>query len=279
MSRACPCAEEMTRKLKDFIDLAADLGADGVFFDQLGSGDPICFNPNHGHEVPFTRIMTARRDMLLDLRSYAHSKGLSIGIEHASDITAGCVDYVHSFPGGAAVSGKITDGEKPFIPTDFEYFRYVFPEAKISNREIRDDNDIERRVNRMLLFDLQCDVEIKRCRATIGTTPNYKKYLTTALEFKKRNRKYLEGAKFRSTADVKDKNGVVDVAGFRLPDGSYTVIATQSHLESAAFVPSGFSAEQCQHIDFIGEVIRNDNGTFTLKRNAVLFLNLSGLDR
>ena len=276
-SRACPCAEEMTQKLYEFIDLAVELGADGVFFDQLGSGDPICFSPDHGHEVPFTRIMTARRDMLLKLRDYAHGKGLTIGIEHASDITAGCVDYVHSFPGGAAVRGKITDGVKPFIPTDFEYFRYIFPEAQISNREIRDDNDIERRVNRMLLFNLQCDVEIKRCRDVIGTTPHYKKYLTQALQFKKRNRVYLEGGVFRSNADVQDKAGVIDVAGYRLPDGSYTVIATQSHLESALFEPVVFSAEQCRHIDFLGEAVDNGNGTFTLKRDALLLFNLESL--
>ena len=277
LSRACPCADEMTQKLYEFIDLAVELGADGVFFDQLGSGDPICFSPDHGHEVPFTKIMTARRDMLLKLRDYAHSKGLTIGIEHASDITAGCVDYVHSFPGGAAVKGKIVDGVKPFIPTDFEYFRYIFPEAKISNREIRDDNDIERRVNRMLLFDLQCDVEIKRCRATIGTTPHYKKYLTSALQFKKRNRRYLENAMFRSNADVQDKNNVADIAGYRLPDGSYTVMVTQSHLESAVFEPAGFSVKECQYTDVLGNAEINPDGTCTLKRNAVLLFNLKNL--
>ena len=184
---------------------------------------------------------------------------------------------MHSFPGGAAVRGKIIDGVKPFISTDFEYFRYVFPEAQISNREIRDDNDIERRVNRMLLFNLQCDVEIKRCRDVIGTTPHYKKYLTQALQFKKRNRVYLEGGVFRSNADVQDKAGSVDAAGYSLPDGSYTVIATQSHLESALFEPVGFSAEQCRHIDFIGDVIDNGNGTFTLKRDALLLFNLVSL--
>ena len=275
-SRACPCADEMTQILLNFIDLASDLGADGVFFDQLGSGDPICFNPDHGHPVPFTTIMTARRDMLLKLRSYAHSKNLTIGIEHASDITAGCVDYVHSFPGGAAVRGKIVDGVKPFIPTDFEYFRYVFPEAQISNREIRDDNDIERRVNRMLLFGLQCDVEIKRCRATIGTTPHYKEYLTKVLEFKNRNRRYLEGGVFRSTSDLGGADKDIDVAGFALPDGSYTIIATQSHLESAVFDLAGFSVDNCRHTDFIGKVECNGN-TFTLKRDAVLLLNLKKL--
>lgn len=276
-SRACPCAAEMTEKLYEFVDLAYDLGADGVFFDQLGSGDPICFAPDHGHEVPFTRIMTARRDMLLKLREYAHSKGLTIGIEHASDITAGCVDYVHSMPGGAAVRGKITDGVKPFIPTDFEYFHYVFPEAQISNREIRDDNDIERRVNRMLLFGLQTDVEIKRCRAAIGTTPHYKAYLTEALSFKKRNRRYLEDAKFRSTADVRAEGKDIDVAGFLLPDGTYTVLATQSHLEEAELVPSGFALSECDHIDVLGEAEQLPGGKMLLKRHALVLMHINRL--
>ncbi len=273
-SRACPCAGEMTEKLYEFIDLAASLGADGVFFDQLGSGDPICFNPDHGHEVPFTKIMTARRDMLLALRDRARSKGLTIGIEHASDITAGCVDYVHSFPGGSAVKGKITDGVKPFIPTDFDYFHYVFPEAQISNREIRDDNDIERRVNRMLLFNLQCDVEIKRCRATIGTTPRYKKYLTAALEFKKRNRRYLEGGLFRSDADVQDKNHESDTAGFVLPDGSYTVIATQSHLKETLFVLAMPESYSIEYTDVFGDAVVNSDNSVLLKRHAVVLLHL-----
>ena len=273
-SRACPCAAEMTDKLLEFIDLASGLGADGVFFDQLGSGDPICFNPDHGHEVPFTKIMAARRDMLLSLRDYAHSRNLTIGIEHASDITAGCVDYVHSFPGGAAVSGRTVDGVKPFIPTDFDYFHYVFPEAQISNREIRDDNDIERRVNRMLLFNLQCDVEIKRCRATIGTTPHYKKYLTAALEFKKRNRRYLEDGLFRSNADVRDKNNEADTAGFELPDGSYTVIATQSHLGETLFVPEIPEPYSVEYTDVLGDAVVNSDNSVLLKKYAVVLLHL-----
>lgn len=272
LARACPCAEPMTSKLMEFIDLAAELGADGVFFDQLGSGDPICFNPHHGHEVPFTRIMAARRDMLKNLRNYAHSKGLTIGIEHASDITAGCVDYIHSMPGGAAVNGKIIDGIKPFIPTDFDYFHYIFPEAQISNREIRDDNDIERRVNRMLLFNLQCDVEIKRCRATIGTTPHYKKYLTEALQFKKRNRQYLEGGKFRSDADIENKPDDLDISSFTLPDGSRTIIATQSHLEeSISELPE---AKNADHMDILGAVERISESKFRIKRDGVLLLHI-----
>ena len=274
-SRTCPCAEEMTQKLLEFIDLAADLGADGVFFDQLGSGDPICFNPHHGHEVPFTRIMAARRDMLKNLRNYAHSKGLTIGIEHASDITAGCVDYIHSMPGGAAVNGKIIDGIKPFIPTDFDYFHYIFPEAKISNREIRDDNDIERRVNRMLLFDLQCDVEIKRCRDVIGTTPHYKEYLTKALAFKKRNRRYLEGALFRSNAYVWDINKETDVASYQLPNSTTTVIATQSHLEQAELEFNLDISKHIDHMDIIGEVKNISENKYLLKKDSVLLLHLT----
>jgi hypothetical protein len=129
----------------------------------------------------------------------------------------------------------------------------------------------------MLLFGLQTDVEIKRCRATIGTTPHYKAYLTEALSFKKRNRRYLEDAKFRSTADVRAEGKDIDVAGFLLPDGTYTVLATQSHLEEAEFAPSGFALSECDHIDVLGEAEQLPGGKMLLKRHALVLMHINRL--
>ena len=64
------------------------------------------------------------------------------------------------------------------LPESFpEWFRYTFPEVIWSDRCVRDDNDVPRRVNNTLLKGLRNDIEVFRCRGLIDETPVYQEHL------------------------------------------------------------------------------------------------------
>ena len=186
---ACPACREWHEVLKKLADLAIALEADGVFFDQLGYAPSVpCSDPTHGHEVPFTGMIRAKRDMLRELRDYVKSRRpeMSFGIEIISDVTAQYADYVHGLVGPS----------KPFMP---DVARYVIPGLVTTDREIRDDTDIRRRVNLAVLNGLRSDVEIYRCRASIDAAPNYKAYLAEINRLRSKYTSLILNGEFRDT--------------------------------------------------------------------------------
>ena len=275
-SRACPSSREFFGILKKFVDFAAEVGADGVFFDQLGSGDQLCCDSGHGHAVPFTTIMEARSAMLAKLRTYAENKGLSIGIEHASDVTAQHSDYIHSCPGGANPVNPNWEekGEKPQVLNDFSLFRYVFPEVLVSNRDIRDEKDMIRRCNYMLVQNLFADVEVYRCQRSIGTIPAYQEYLGKVNNFREKHASLLRGALFRSDADYTASSTEFYTAGHRTPEGDLVIMATLSHLDKCkcSFEVPGYDFDSA---DILGEGKVDKNGTLELKRFGVALLKFT----
>ena len=275
-SRACPSSREFFGLLKTFIDLAAEVGADGVFFDQLGAGDQLCCDSGHGHAVPFTTIMESRSAMLAKLRSYAENKGLSIGIEHLSDVTAQHADYVHTFPGGANPVNPDWEskGEKPIVLQDFSLFRYVFPEKILSNREIRDEKDMVRRCNYLLVQNLISDVEVYRCQRSIAEIPAYQTYLGEVNAFREKHADLLRGAKFRSNALYTCSSDDFYTAGHLAPDGTLVIMATLSHLDKSkvSFEVPGYTFESA---DFLGEGKADKKGGIELKKNSVALLKFA----
>ncbi len=275
-SRACPSSREFFGILKKFVDFAAEVGADGVFFDQLGSGDQLCCDSGHGHAVPFTTIMEARSAMLAKLRTYAENKGLSIGIEHASDVTAQHSDYIHSCPGGANPVNPNWEekGEKPQVVNDFSLFRYVFPEVLVSNRDIRDEKDMIRRCNYMLVQNLFADVEVYRCQRSIGTIPAYQEYLGKVNDFREKHSALLRGALFRSDADYTASSTEFYTAGHRTAEGDLVIMATLSHLDKCkcSFEVPGYDFDSA---DILGEGKVDKNGTLELKRFGVALLKFT----
>ena len=213
--------------------------------------------------------------MIRNLRNYVKEKypSMSFGIELISDLSARYADYVHNLIGGAVPLNPDWEQkqEKPRIATNFEWFRYTFPEVILSDREIRDDTDIERRVNRVLLNNLISDVEIYRCKKTIAETPHYQEYLGKANRFRSRFAHLLDGAVFRSTLLHRLDNPEMDSAGYLAPDGAAVVIATQSHkpeLSAKLEVPGKELADQ----GFLGDGTIAADGTLILKKHALAIL-------
>ena len=214
---ACPACSEWHAHLKKLIDRAIELGCDGVFFDQLGSPSRPCFDPSHGHRVPFMDVFKTKAAMIAELRDYIKSRRpeMSFGIEWFNDVTGQHVDYIHNITGGTDPGAFL------------EFSRYLFPEIIISDRDIRDDTDIERRVNHALRLGLHSDVEIYRCRALIDETPRYKAYLTVADAFRARNREFLRDGRFRDICGASCSTPALEYSVFDT-SGTRGVILTQS---------------------------------------------------
>jgi len=184
---ACPATKEWNDVLEDCMEKTLALGADSIFFDQFGITEKICHSNCHGHDLPCKNpiIYKARALKLLREMVKKNNPQMAIGIEALSDITAQYADFVHGLSGGCTSF----NGDKPVGYIDI--FRYVFPEVVVSDREIRDDFDIERRVNHAVLKGLRSDIEIYRCRKTISEAPRYETYLKKINSFRNKYAKFL----------------------------------------------------------------------------------------
>ncbi len=245
---ACPYSSEWMDILKRYVDTAVELGVDGVFFDQIGMPELPCFGENHGHAVPMTDSRGIRMKQMQEIRDYIRSKNpeMSFGVECATNFTSPFADFFHSFPGwNVAANNWEETGEKPVLTSFIELFRYTFPEVLISDREIRDDTDIERRVNLALLRGLVSDVEVHRCQSLIEEAPHYKEYLTQANRLRDKYRRLILNGLFQDTDGASCNNDDVSWSVFKAGD-ELALIATQSHKEKvrASFNIPGYRLKE-----------------------------------
>lgn len=259
---ACPYSREWMDILRSYVDKALELNVDGVFFDQIGMPEMPCFGVGHGHDIPMTNSRSIRITQMQEIREYIRSKNpeMSFGVECATNFTSSCADYFHSFPGWNIASNNWEEsGEKPLLTTFIELFRYTFPEVIISDREIRDDTDIERRVNLALRRGLVSDVEIHRCRSLIDETPFYKTYLTQANKLRNRYRRLILNGHFQDTDGVVCSNPELEWSVFTAGD-ELAIIVTQSHQSklTGTFTIPGY--ELAEH-DGLGKyTMKSENG-------------------
>lgn len=172
--------------LIEMADRAYRCGANSVFYDQLGYAEDkqTDWDLSREYPVPNIRVIYDKGQALKQIRD--HINGIdpefALGTEWLTDYTAQFCDYIHCYPGN-------------YGPDSFQdLFRYTFPEIVFSDRELRDDTDVERRVNMYLMKGIVNDIEIYRCRDLIDKTPIYKDYLTRANAIKRKySRLLLEG--------------------------------------------------------------------------------------
>ncbi len=232
---ACPASREWRQMMKRWADEAIGAGADAVFYDQMGYYEHPCTDPTHGHPVPFTTVAVAKAELLRDVREHIKSRGADIGLgtEIINDMTSQYADFIHNLTGAAAASNDWRSGHKPKLTGFVEWFRYTFPEIIFSDREIRDDTDIERRVNHALLLGLRSDVEIFRCRGTIRDTPVYQAYLGKANALREKFAEFLLKGEYADTDFFRLSSGEIEGRSFR-SGKRLAVVVTQSHLDRAA---------------------------------------------
>ena len=132
--------------------------------------------------------------------------------------------------------------EKPRTNNFIDWFRYAFPEVILSDRDLRDDTDVQRRVNHTVLKGLRNDVEIYRCRGLIDETPVYFTHLTQVNRLKERFKDLLLVGRYTDTEGFTQTNPEIDARRFEKGDRAAIVLA-QSHLASATTtvpLPSGY---------------------------------------
>lgn len=260
---ACPSSEEWLQILKNCIDMAIDLEVDSVFFDQIGGMAYPCCDPAHGHPVPYVGINDARMHQLTELRNYLKERRpeMGLGIEWLSDVTAQHVDFVHIWGNIAETTlDKMENHTKPHSISFQEFYRYTFPQTIVSNREIRTDEDIERRVNTMLLKGCCSDVEIYRCQDTIAETPHYQEYLTQANAFRDKFKDILSYGKFLSDFHQKNIDNQEFSTSSWIKGNTLAVMLSQSHLEKASGILNIPGYKFVKYDSILGDaVIINDN--------------------
>jgi hypothetical protein len=205
-------------------DRAISFGVDSVFYDQLGYCEANS-NWDLGGEfpVPNTRTIADKAATLKMIHDYLDAKGnpeFALGTEHFTDVTAQHVDYVHNVTGAA--------GRDAFP----EWGRYTFPEVVLSDREIRDDTDIQRRVNLSVLKGLRNDIEIYRCRDLIDKTPVYQAYLAQVNRLREKYAELLLLGLYRDTEGIVHDNAKVAARGFA-NGNRLAVVVTQSAEKTA----------------------------------------------
>ena len=217
-----------------WVDKAASLGASSIFYDQMGSVESSAVNWDLSGEFPIPDLapLTAKADILKKCRDkvIATSQDMAMGAEHITDLLCMYVDYTHG------------DGLLSMI----DWFRYTFPELILSDRSIRDDTDIERRVNLTVLKGLRNDIEIFRCRGLIDETPHYQAYLAKVNALKERFSNLLLKGRFSYKDFFTSSNDKVEARSF-VKDGSLAIVLTseedkvqKTHLE----VP-GYKFREC----------------------------------
>ncbi|MBM3858731.1 MAG: hypothetical protein FJ395_03670 [Verrucomicrobia bacterium] len=243
-------------------DRAIAFGVDSVFYDQLGYAESSSnWDLSGEFPIPNLRVIADKADVLKMIHDYLDSKGnpdFALGTEHFTDVTAQHVDYIHNIHGATG-------------PTDFtEWVRYTFPELILSDREIRDDTDIPRRVNHALLKGLRNDIEIYRCRDLIDKTPNYQRYLAQVNRLKDKYCDLLLLGTYKDTDGFINENPKVNARCF-VNGNRMAVVVTQSTDKTATTrirVP-GYAFRES---DSVGEVSIDGNQTVRLGQHGLAVL-------
>lgn len=249
----CPYTKEWFEVLKSFADRAIALGADGIYYDQIGHESMPCCDKSHGHPVPFMEIMGCKGEMFSKVCEYIRSKkpDMPIGIEWVNDPVAKSVDYVHNCFEAMYGIGKDKFGKPltPFVPM----YQYAFPEFKTCNLGILDNRDIVRRNNLSLMRSWRSDVAVYRCRATIDAVPEYKEYLKKINALRDKFRPLILNGVFRDVDMAKCSNPQIDYYTYTDTEGGkMAVVATQSHLNSAKAVFTPADGYEFADADGIG---------------------------
>jgi hypothetical protein len=93
------------KKLFDMADQTIRLGANSVFYDQLGGGDQSSWDLTKEFPVPNLRTVANKATLLNEIHNYIDTKdkNLALGIEILADATANQADYVHARYGATEV--------------------------------------------------------------------------------------------------------------------------------------------------------------------------------
>ena len=239
-----------------------DYGADAVFYDQLGVAEEFP-NWDLSGEYPVQDIFTGRykADALKEIRDFVKAKDpeFALGTEWLSDCTSQFCDFVHIV-------------EFTALPESFpEWFRYTFPEVVWSDRCVRDDNDVPRRVNNTLLKGLRNDIEVFRCRGLIDETPVYQAHLAKINQIRHAFPDLLLEGRFTATDGFTCSNKALTARSFTSGDRMAVVVTNIGpEKQSGKITVPGYKLQDCRSIG--GKVSKNK---VSLRQNEIAVLVFS----
>lgn len=250
-------------KLIEMADRARNLGANSVFYDQLGYAEAVTnWDRSREFPVPNHFVIADKAKALKEIRDHnaKHDPEFALGTEWLTDATSNYCDYIHIY--------QQTAGPNSFI----DWFRYTFPEVIISDREIRDDNDIPRRVNNTVLKGLRNDIEIYRCRGLIDETPIYQAYLAKINTIKNKYPELLLDGTYRDTQGFTSTNPEIEARAF-VKGNSMAIVATRTTAgeptETVVDVP-GYRFREAATVG--GAKVKADGSRATLGQNDLVVL-------
>ena len=262
-SRTFVIADMSKREWRDqlvrWADRAMAYGADAVFYDQLGVAEEFP-NWDLSKEYPVQDIYTGayKADALKEIRDRIKAKDpeFALGTEWLSDCTSQFCDFVHIV-------------EFTALPESFpEWFRYTFPEVVWSDRCVRDDNDVPRRVNNTLLKGLRNDIEVFRCRGLIDETPVYQQHLAKVNAIRHEFPELLLEGRYTATDGFSCSNAALTARSYTSGDRIAVVVTnTGPKTQSGKIDVPGYKLETVR--TFGGKV---NNNKVTLKENELAVL-------
>ena len=213
-------------------DRAYELGAQSVFFDQLGYVERGSSDWDTSREFPVPDVYGIRKraECLKWLRDRYAEKApdFALGAEGTVDALAQYCDYTHGYPAN--------DGPERWL----RFFRYTFPELVFTDRGLRDDVDVPRHVNNTVLDGQRNDIEIFRCRDLITAVPVYQAYLAQVNAIKEKYADCLLCGRYEDTLGFSTSNERLDARAFVGEDRMAVVVANQKEactLRSSLKVP------------------------------------------
>ena len=250
---------EWRDQLVQWADRAMAYGADAVFYDQLGVAEEFP-NWDLSKEYPVQDIYTGayKADALKEIRDRIKAKDpeFALGTEWLSDCTSQFCDFVHIV-------------EFTALPESFpEWFRYTFPEVVWSDRCVRDDNDVPRRVNNTLLKGLRNDIEVFRCRGLIDETPVYQAHLAKVNAIRHQFPDLLLEGRYTATDGFTCSNPTLIARSYTSGDRMAVVVTnTGAKKQSGKISVPGYKLETSRTIG--GKVSKN---RLILKENELAVL-------
>ncbi|NBC04223.1 MAG: hypothetical protein GVY20_11020 [Bacteroidetes bacterium] len=149
----CPSTEVWRQKLIEIGEYVANIGVDGLIYDQIGFGGPtsdFCYNESHNHSNPALAIGAGIYENIQEIRKAVKkiNPEFSLVAEGINDAIVQYVDFVHG-------SGAGYEYHKSSFPA---MFRYTFPEIIFTNRYSSPYMGIEE-ANFTVLNGMRFDVE------------------------------------------------------------------------------------------------------------------------
>lgn len=228
---ADPVHKSWTAQLIKMADDAIDLGADMVFYDQMGYAENTpdwIIDPTKEFSVPRMDIINDKAKALKSIRKYIHSKNpaVSLGIEHITDVTSQYVDFTHGiFAKGAAHTGST---HMNFV----DWFRYTFPEVVLSARDVDgDERNLKWLINRGVLLGLRHNLAVHRLRSLVTDRPVYQSYLAEVNKIVEQYKTVLLAGDFKDNEGFQTNNMAVQARSYMKGNEMAIVMAHESTKE------------------------------------------------